>query len=49
MTSLTASVTLKMAILVFIKETDKNVEFITEILFLFLGFGDFKVPLVIEN
>ena len=34
---------------VFIEETDKNVDFITEILFQFLGFGDFKVFIVIEN
>ena len=32
-----------------IEETDKNFEFITEILFRFLGFGDFKIPIVIEN
>ena len=31
------------------KEADKNFGFITEILFLFLGFGDFKVSIVIEN
>ena len=31
---------------VFIEETDKNFEFITEIQF---QFGDFKVPIVIEN
>ena len=49
MTSRLASVTFKMASKVFIEETDKNFEFITEILFRFLGFGDFKVPLVIEN
>ena len=30
-------------------ETDKNFYFITEILFRFLGFGDFKVSIVIEN
>ena len=30
-------------------ETDKNFDFITEILFRFLGFGDFKVSIVIEN
>ena len=29
--------------------TEKNFDFITEILFLFLGFGDFKVSIVIEN
>ena len=48
-TSRLASVTFKMASKVFIEETDKNFEFITEMLFRFLGFGDFKVPLVIEN
>ena len=49
MTSRLASVTFKMASKVFIKETDKNFDFITEILFRFLGFGDFKVSIVIEN
>ena len=44
-----ASVTFKMASKVFIEETDKNFDFITEILFRFLGFGDFKVSIVIEN
>ena len=44
-----ASVTFKVASKVFIEETDKNFEVITEILFRFLGFGDFKVSLVIEN
>ena len=34
---------------VFIEETDKNFDFITEIPFQFLGFGDFKVSIVIEN
>ena len=34
---------------VFIEETDKNFHFIMEILFRFLGFGDFKIPIVIEN
>ena len=34
---------------VFIEETDKNFEFITETQFPFLGFGDFKIPIVIEN
>ena len=29
--------------------TDKNFDFITEILFRFLGFGDFKVSIVVEN
>ena len=38
MTSRLASVTFKMASKVFIEETDKNFEFITEILFRFLGF-----------
>ena len=49
MTSSLASVTFKMASKVFIEETDKNFEFITEIQFQFLGFGDFNVPIVIEN
>ena len=31
------------------EETDKNFDFITEILLHFLGFGDFKVSIVIEN
>ena len=42
-------VTFKMANKVFIEETDKNFHFITEILFRFLGFGDFKIPIVTEN
>ena len=49
MTSRLASVTFKMASKVFIEETDKNFDFITEILFRFLGFGDFKVSIVTEN
>ena len=49
MTSRLASVTFKMASKVFIEETDKNFDFITEILFRFLGFGDFKIPIVTEN
>ena len=49
MTSRHASVTLKTMSKVFIEETDKNFDLITEILFRFLGFGDFKVPIVIEN
>ena len=32
-----------------IEEKDKNFEFITEILFRFLGFGDFKMTIVIET
>ena len=44
-----ASVTFKVASKVFIEETDKNFDLITEILFRFLGFGDFKVSIVIEN
>ena len=48
-TSRFASVTFKMASKVFIEETDKNFDLIKEILFRFLGFGDFKVPIVIEN
>ena len=49
MTSRLASVTFKMASKVFIEETNKNFELITEILFRFLGFRDFKIPVVIEN
>ena len=49
MTLRLASVTFKMASKVFIEETDKNFDFITETLFQFLGFGDFKVSIVIEN
>ena len=49
MTSRLASVTFKMASKVLIEKSDKNVDFITEILFRFLGFGDFKVSIVIEN
>ena len=33
----------------FIEETDKNFDLITEILFRFLGFGDFKVSIALEN
>ena len=47
MTSRLASVTSKMAKKVFIDETDKNYKFITEILFRCLGFGDFKIFIVI--
>ena len=49
MTSRLASVTFKMASKVFIEETDKNFDFITEVLFRFLGFGDFMASIVIEN
>ena len=49
MTSRLASVTFKMVCKVFIEETDKNFDFIKEILFQFLGFGDFKVSIVTEN
>ena len=49
MTSRLESVTFKKASKVFIEETDKNFDFITETLFQFLGFGDFKVSIVIEN
>ena len=49
MTSRLASVTFKMASKVFIEETDKNLDFTTEILLQFLGFGDFKVSIVTEN
>ena len=48
MTSRLASVTFKMASKVFFEETDKNLDFIKEILLRFLGFGDFKVSIVIE-
>ena len=41
MTSRLASVTFEMANKVFIEKTDKKFDFITEILFRFLGFGDF--------
>ena len=34
---------------VFIEESNKISKFIQEIQFRFLGFGDFKVPVVIEN
>ena len=34
---------------IFIEKTGKNFDFITEILFRFLGFGGFKVAIVIEN
>ena len=49
MTSRLASLTFKMASKVFIEETDKNIDFITAILFRFLGFGDLKISIVIEN
>ena len=49
MTSRFASVNFKMASKLFIEETDKNFNFITEVLFRFLEFGDFKVSIVIEN
>ena len=49
MTSRLASVTFKMASKVFIEETAKNFDLITEILFRFLVFGVIKVPIVIEN
>ena len=49
MTSRLASLTFKMASKVFIEETGKNFDFITEILFRFLEFGDFKISIVIEN
>ena len=47
MTSRLASVTFKMASKVFIEDRDKNFDLIKEILVRFLGFGDFKVPIVI--
>ena len=49
MKSRLAAVTLKMVSKVFIEETAKNFEFITEILFRFFGLGGFKIPIVIEN
>ena len=52
MTSRLVSVTFKIASKVFIEvieETDKNFDFITEILFRFLRFGGFKVSIVIEK
>ena len=49
MTLRLASVTFKMASKVVIEEMDKNFDFTTEILFRFLGFGDFEVSIVIEN
>ena len=49
MTSRLASATFKMASEVLIEESDKTFDFITEILFRFLGFGDFKVSIVIDN
>ena len=42
MTSRLASVTFKMANKVFIEKANKNFEFITAILFRFLGSGDFE-------
>ena len=48
MTSRLASVTF-MASKVLIEESAKNFDFITEILFRFLGFEDLKVSIVIEN
>ena len=45
MTSRLPSVTFKMASKVFIEAMDENSDFITEILFRFLGFGGFKVLL----
>ena len=49
MTSRLVSVTFKMASKVLIEDSDKNFDFITEILFRFLGFGDFRVSIVIED
>ena len=49
MTTRLASVTFKMARKVFNEKTDKNFDFITEILFRFPGFGDFKVSIVIRK
>ena len=47
--SVVESVTFKMVSKVLIKENDKNFEFITEILFRLLGFGDITIPIVVEN
>ena len=47
MTSRLPSVTFKMASKAFIEERDKNFDLITEILFRLLGFGDFKVSIVL--
>ena len=49
MTSRLSSVTFKMAGNVFIEETDTNFDLVKEILFRFLVFRDFNVPIVIEN
>ena len=49
MTSRLSSVTFKMANKVFIEEMDENFEFITAMLFRFLGSGDFRIPIVIEK
>ena len=49
MTSRLALETFKMVSKIVTEETDKNFDFITEILFRYLGFGDFKVSIVIEN
>ena len=48
-TSRLGSVTFKKASKVFIEETDKRFEFSTKIRLRFLGFGDFKIPIVIED
>ena len=49
MTSRLASVTCKMANKVFVEEMDENFEFITAMLFRFLGSRDFKIAIVIEK
>ena len=49
MTSRLSSVTFKMANKVFIEEMDENFEFITAMLFRFLGCRDFKIATVIEK
>ena len=46
MASRLASATFKLASKVFIEETDKTFDFIAEILFRFLEFGDLKVSIV---
>ena len=49
LTSRLASVTFKMANKVFIEKMDENFEFITAMLFRFLGSRHFKIPIVIEK
>ena len=49
MASRLASASFKLGSKVFIEEMDKTFDFIAEILFRFLEFGDFKVSIVKEN